>query len=116
MIVGSKISNLPFDQKIDLKFLWFGWQYNKGVDKIYKTTDIDKWETTQRLINNSEQHWEPTSLDKFVSDINRKTIKFNSKYLCPETESTNAFSFIWSKEAISLCHQHIWYEELSNIF
>ena len=51
MIVGSKISNLPFNQKIDLKFFWFGWQYNKRADKIYKTTDFGKWETTQRLIN-----------------------------------------------------------------
>ena len=66
--------------------------------KISKTIDFDDWYTTQRLINILEQRWGKISIDRFASDINRKSKRFNSRYLCPETEGINAFSFDWSNE------------------
>ena len=53
---------------------------------------------TQRLINLPEQPWGKISIDRFDSDINRKSKRFNSRCLCPETESINAFSFDLSNE------------------
>ena len=38
-------------------------------------------------------------INRFASDINRKSKRFDSRYLWPETEDTNAFSFDWSNEA-----------------
>lgn len=109
--IGLNIFDLTFDQKNDLEFLWVGWQYNKEAEK---TIDFDKCQTTQHLINILEQYSGTTSLDKFVSDINRKTTRFNSKYLCPKTESIKAFLFIRSNE--TNLQQHISNEELSKIF
>ena len=37
-------------------------------------------------------------IDRFASDKNRKSKRFNSRYLRPETEGVNAFSLDWSNE------------------
>ena len=68
------------------------------MDKISKTIGFEDWYTTQRLINILEQRWGKTSIDRFASVINRKSKRFNSRYLCLETEGINAFSFNWSNE------------------
>ena len=93
------IFNLTFDHNIHLEVFWVGREYNKEANKISKTIDFDDWYTTQHLINILEQCWGKISIDRFASDINRKSKRFNSRYLCPETEGINAFSFDWSNEA-----------------
>ena len=96
--LALNIFNLTFDQNIHLEVLWVGREYNKEADKISKTTEFDERYTTQRLINILEQRWGKISIDRFASDINRKSKRFNSRYLCPETEGINAFSFDWSNK------------------
>ena len=53
--LALKIFNLTFDHKIHLEAFWVGLEYNKEVDKISKTIDLDDWYTAQRLINILEQ-------------------------------------------------------------
>ena len=96
--LALNIFNLTFDHKIHLEIFWVGREYNKKADKISKIIDFDDWYTTQPLINILEQRWGKISINRFASDINRKSKKFNSRYLCPETESINAFSIGWSNE------------------
>ena len=55
----------------------------------------DDWVTTSNLIDIIERRCGNITIDKFVSDKNRKSKRFNSTYLCPETEGANAF---WSNE------------------
>ena len=38
------------------------------------------------------------SIDRFASEKNRKTIRFNSKNICPETSGVDAFAFDWAGE------------------
>ena len=45
-----------------------------------------------------ERRWGNITIDRFVSDKNRKSERFNSRYLCPETEGVNTFSLDWSNE------------------
>ena len=96
--LALNIFNLTFDRNIHLEVYSVGREYNKEADKISKTIDFDDWYTTQHLINILEQRWGEISIDKFASDINRKSKRFNSIYLRTETESINAFSFDWSNE------------------
>ena len=98
-LLALNIFNLTFHHNIHLEVFWVGREYNKEADKISKTVDFDDWYTTQRLINILEQRWGKISIDRFASDINRKSKRFNSRYLCPEAEGINAFSLDWSKEA-----------------
>ena len=96
--LALNIFNLTFNHNIHLEVFWVGREYNKEADKISKTIDFDDWYTTQPLINILEQRWGEISIDRSASDINRKSKRFNSRYLCPETEGINAFSFDWSNE------------------
>ena len=96
--LALNIFNLTFDHDIHLKVFWVGREYNKKADKISKTIDFDHWYTTLRLTNILEQCWGKISIHRFSSDINRKSERFSSRYLCPETESINSFSFDWANE------------------
>ena len=96
--LALNIFNLTFDHNIHLEVFWLVREYNKEADKISKTIDFDDWCTTHHLINILEQRWGKISIDRFASDIKRKSKRFNSRYLCPETERINVFSFDWSKE------------------
>ena len=93
--LALNIFHLTFDHNIHLEVFWVGREYNKEADKISKTTDFD---TTQRLIKILEQRWGKVSIDRFASDINRKSTRFTSRYLCPEREGINPFSFDWSNK------------------
>ena len=96
--LALNIFTLTFNHNIHLEVFWVGREYNKEADEISKTIAFDDWYMTQGLINILEQRWRKISIDRFASDINRKSKRFNSRYLCPETEGINAFSFDWSNE------------------
>ena len=96
--LALNIFNVTFDHNIHLEVFWVRREYTKEANKISKNIDFDNWYTTQRLINILQQRWGKISIDRFASDINRKSKRFNSRYLCPETEGINAFSFDWSNE------------------
>ena len=42
--------------------------------------------------------WGKVTIDRFASHTNKKTQRFNSKYICPGSEGVNAFSVDWSNE------------------
>ena len=95
--IGLNIFNLTFDHNIRSEAFWVGRNYNKEGNKISKTVDFDGWCTTQQLINILEQRWVKILIDIFASDINRKSKRFNSRYLCPETDSINTFSISYQR-------------------
>ena len=49
------------------------------------TPDLFKMLTVRR--------WGVATIDRFASEKNLKTMKFNSKYLCPGTLGVDAFAF-----------------------
>ena len=38
------------------------------------------------------------TIDRFASEKNRKTMKFNSEHLCPGTLGVDEFTFDWTRE------------------
>ena len=83
---------------INLDIFWILWNNNKEVDKLSKEIDYDDWYITLELVNMLSQKWGKISVDRFVSDKNSKCLRFNSKFLCPNTEIVNAFLSDWSNE------------------
>ena len=96
--LALNIFNFNFEHNMHLEVSWVGREYNKEADKISKTVDFGDWYTTQSLANILEQPLGKISIDRFASDINRRSKRFNSRYLCPEAEGVKAFSFDWSNE------------------
>ena len=83
---------------IKLSVFWIPQKYNTKADALSKNTDNGDWVTTFNLIYIKERRWGNITIDRFASDKNRKSKRFNSRYLCPETEGVNAFSLDWSNE------------------
>ena len=54
------------------------------------TPDLFKMLTVRR--------WGVATIDKFASEKNQKTMRFNSKHLCPGTLGVDAFAFDWTGE------------------
>ena len=65
---------------------------------LSKNTDNDEWVTTSNLIDIKERKWGKITIYRFASDKNRKSKRFNSSYLCPETDGVNLFSLDWSND------------------
>ena len=42
--------------------------------------------------------WEVATIDRFASEKNRKTMRFNSKHLCPGTLGVDVSAFDWTGE------------------
>ena len=77
---------------IKLSVFWIPRKYNTKADVLSKNTDKDDWVTTFNLIDIIERRWGNITIGRFDSDKNRKSKRFNSRYLFPETEGVNAFS------------------------
>ena len=54
------------------------------------TPDLFKMLTVRR--------WGAAKIDMFASEKNWKTIKSNSKHVCPGTLGVDAFAFDWARE------------------
>ena len=93
--LSLNIFNLTFDHNIHLLVFWVRRKYNKEADKCCRTVAFHDWYATQQLINFLEQRCGKISIDRFASDVNRESKRFNSRYLYLETEGINAFSFDW---------------------
>ena len=44
------------------------------------------------------RRWGVATIDRFALEKNRKTMRFNSKHLCPGTLGVDAFAFDWTGE------------------
>ena len=83
---------------IKLSVFWIPRKYNTKADVLSKNTDNDYWVTTFNLIDIIERKWDNITIDRFAYDKNRKSKRFNPRYLCTEREGVNAFSLDWSNE------------------
>ena len=90
-----KISSTP---NIDLNVCWIPREENKEADKLSKQVNYDDWFITKDLVKMLTNKWGKVTIDRFASHTNKKTQRFNSKYICPGSEGVNAYSVDWSKE------------------
>ena len=81
-----------FADNLNLDIFWISRDSNKEADKLSKEIDYDDWYITFEVVNMVCQKWGKISLDRFASDKNNKCSRFNSKFLCPNSETVNAFS------------------------
>ena len=60
--------------------------------------DYDDWFITKDLVKMLTNKWGKVSIDRFASRTNKKTQRFDSKYIYPGSEGVNAFSVDCSNE------------------
>ena len=77
-------------KQVKAYIFWIPRDSNKEADKRSKEINYDCYLTFE-LVYILSQKWGKKSVDKFASDENNKGSRFNSKFLCPNTETMNTF-------------------------
>ena len=96
--LASEIHKISSTHNIDLNVCWIPRDENREADRLSKQVDYDDWFITKDLLKTLTNKWGKVSIDRFASHTNKKTQRFNSKYICPGSEGVNAFSVDWSNE------------------
>ena len=96
--MAEKIFELCKQHHIKLLVEWVPRELNEYADYLSKIVDHDDWVTTSIFFKYLEEKWGPHTIDRFASSSNTKLKRFNSKFLCPNTEHVNAFSISWEGE------------------
>lgn len=86
------------EQSINLKVRWIPREVNVVADKISKDIDYDDWEISGETFQTLNHRWGPITIDRFANHKNRKVLRYNSKYFCPDSEAVDCFSVNWSQE------------------
>ena len=60
--------------------------------------NYDDWFIVKDSVKMLTNKWGKVSIDTFASHANKKTKRFNSKYICPGSEDVNRFSVDWSNK------------------
>ena len=97
--LAIEIFNITFKHNIRFDISWIPRKSNELADKFSKTIDYDDWYVTPDLFKMlTTRWWGVATIDRFASEKNRKTMRFNLKHLCPETLGVDAFAFDWTGE------------------
>ena len=97
--LAIEIFNITFKHNIRFDISWIPRKRNELADKFCKTIDYDDWYVTPDLFKIlTVRRWGVATIDRFASEKNRKTMRFNSKHICPGTLGVDAFAFDWTGE------------------
>ena len=97
--LALKIFDTTAKNNISLDVCWIPRENNELADKFSKEIDYDDWYVTPELFELlTPRRWGKVSIDRFASEKNCKTLRFNSKRICPNTEGVDAFTFDWGNE------------------
>ena len=96
--MAESIHNICDSNRIDLRVQWVPREAIYYADHLSKLVDHDDWCTTPYFFRVLDQKWGPFSVDRFADNNNTKLKRFNSKYLCPNTEHVDAFTLTWEGE------------------
>ena len=96
--MAEKIFNICKSKGIELQVQWVPRERIFYADHLSKLVDHDDWCTSMPLFKALQSLWGPYTIDRFADSSNSKLRRFNSKYLCPNTERVDAFTVSWKHE------------------
>ena len=102
-LLSLEIFNHCVKNNINLQPNWVPREMNRVADYYSKYNDTDDWSIDNYSFNILSNRFGPFTVDRFADNFNRKTLRFNSKFYCPQTESVNCFTNDWSNENNYLC-------------
>lgn len=74
---------------------------NVEADAASRITNIDtEWEIKHRIFQQVNKKFGPFTLDAFASNLNKKCLRYCSRYPQPDTFAVDAFTIPWQNEKI----------------
>ena len=101
--IAVDIFCLCLKRNIKLTSQWIPREENIESDELSKYNDTDDWGIDFHSFNYLNKKYGPYSIDRFASNRNNKTKKFNSKFYCPNSAAVDAFTVDWSGENNWIC-------------
>ena len=98
-----EIFNECIRNNIKLYSEWIPREMNSFADQLSKIKDTVYWNIDNETFELIESKFGVFTYDRFASDLNARTIKFNSKFYCPNSFGVNAFAYDWKHELNWLC-------------
>ena len=83
--------------------VWIPREENTLADFYSRPNDTDNFSIDHKTFYHIQRSLGYCTIDRFADNNNRKLKRFNSKYLCPDTEGVNAFAHNWRHEINWLC-------------
>ena len=97
--LAKEIFNITFKHNIKFDISWIPRKRNELAHKFSKNIDYDDCYVTPDLFKMlTMRRWGVATIDRFASEKNRKTMRFNSKHICLGTLGVDAFAFDWTGE------------------
>ena len=93
--MAEKMFDICKVNSVDLTVQWVPREAIFYADYLSKLVDHDDWCTTTFLFSFLDRIWGTFTVDRFADSSNTKVKRFNSKYLCPNTEHVDAFTIPW---------------------
>ena len=101
--LAVNIFDLCVTHNITLQPSWIPREINTSADFLAKIIDSDNWGVDPETFRYIEQCFGKFSIDRFADDLNRKCDRFNTKFICPGSESVNCFTCDWSQDFNWVC-------------
>ena len=98
-----KIFNMCVEHQIKLEPEWVPREKNTIADCISRIVDYDDWQLVPEVFSWLNGQFGPFSVDRFASQYNTQLPRFNSRYVCPNSEAIDAFTVDWGEENNWLC-------------
>jgi hypothetical protein len=97
-LINRSLLSLITNLNIELSAIHIPGLLNERADELSRLTDKSDWMLNRAIFTQLDNLWGPHTVDRFATDLNAQTTRFNSLRRCPGTEAVNAFSQDWSKE------------------
>jgi ribonuclease HI len=95
--IALRIFAFSIQNKTNLDARWIPREVNTEADALSKRGDSDSWAVRPLFFRKIDQIWGPHSFDRFADHCNAQLPSFNSRFPCPGSAGTDAFSFDWSE-------------------
>ena len=83
---------------ISLSVTWLSRDHNVQADMASRIIDYDDWGVSPKYFAFITRRLGMPSVDRFADYLNTKLPRFNSRFLCPNTEAVDAFTQDWSND------------------
>ena len=97
-LIARSIYSVCIQYGISLRVEWIPRSQNEKADALSRIVDYDDWAISHTVFSRFEMLWGPHSIDRFADHENKKTIRFNSRFWNPHSESIDAFTENWAGE------------------
>ena len=94
--IALSIFVICFQQGIRLDIEWIPHSLNDKADYISRIQDFDDWKINPQVFSWIDSMWGPHSVDCFAHLDNTQLPKFHSRFWCPGSTATDAFTVNWA--------------------